>query len=330
MEHSTLKKLSEVLGISISTVSRALKDHPDISDNTKRKVRELAELMEYEPNSYAVHLRTKKSNILGILVPSINNSFYDSFIAAVEEDARLHNYTVIIMQSMDQLNLEMDNLQIFRKNMITGLFAAVTTATESIKHFRKMDEYKIPVIFFDSVPEEVDCHKVLIADERVGQIAAEALIEKKKKRVVALFGHPHLSITQKRCESFKATFKKLSPKTKLDIFYTESIEESEKKVLEVFKRKLIPDAIFCMSDQILIGTMYALHELSIKIPDEVGIIAISSGLIPTFYTPKITFVETNGYTLGKLAFAQMLSVMRGNTQSQQVFLDSKLVKGNSL
>ena len=89
MQQSTLKKLSEVLGVSISTVSRALKDHPDISQSTKTKVKELAEALEYEPNNYAVQLRTQQSNVLGILVPSIDNFFYDSFIAAVEEDARI-------------------------------------------------------------------------------------------------------------------------------------------------------------------------------------------------------------------------------------------------
>jgi LacI family transcriptional regulator len=99
MQQSTLKKLSEVLGISISTVSRALKDHPDISENTKTKVKELATAMEYEPNNYAVQLRTRQSNVLGIMVPTIDNFFYDSFIAAVEEDARVFGYSVMIMQS---------------------------------------------------------------------------------------------------------------------------------------------------------------------------------------------------------------------------------------
>src|SRR5436190_18632438 len=101
MQKSTLKKLSQSLGISISTVSRALKDHPDISLATKNKVKELAAAMEYEPNSYAVQLRTKQSNVLGILLPSIDNFFYDSFIAAVEDEARRYGYSVLIMQSRD-------------------------------------------------------------------------------------------------------------------------------------------------------------------------------------------------------------------------------------
>ncbi|MDE3252317.1 MAG: LacI family DNA-binding transcriptional regulator, partial [Bacteroidota bacterium] len=110
IQQSTLKKLSETLGLSISTVSRALKDHPDIAEKTKQRVKELAQAMEYEPNSYAVQLRTRHTNVLGILVPTINNFFYDSFIAAVEEEAREHGYSVLIMQSRDEKEIEKSNL----------------------------------------------------------------------------------------------------------------------------------------------------------------------------------------------------------------------------
>src|ERR1700730_2450809 len=212
MQPSTLKKLSEALGLSVSTVSRALKDHPDISEQTKKKVKELAELMEYEPNSYAIQLRTKQSNVLGIMVPTIDNFFYDSFIAAVEEDARVHGYSVMIMQSRDKVQLETSNLHLFRKNMVMGLFAAVSIETEDMAPFHKLEEMKIPVVFFDRVPEVEGYHKVCLADEDAARIAAEAIIEKKKKRVLALFGHPHLSISKIRCASFKETFTLKSPK----------------------------------------------------------------------------------------------------------------------
>ena len=186
MQQSTLKKLSEVLGISISTVSRALKDHPDISQNTKAKVKELALALEYEPNNYAVQLRTQQSNVLGILVPYIDNFFYDSFIAAVEEDARLHGYSVMIMQSRDRAELETSNLHLFRKNRVMGLFAAVSIETEDLTPFHKLEELKIPVIFVDRVAEVEGYHKVCMADAEAARIAAEAIIRKGKKRVLAL------------------------------------------------------------------------------------------------------------------------------------------------
>lgn len=330
MQQSTLKKLSEVLGISISTVSRALKDHPDISENTKTKVKELATALEYEPNNYAVQLRTRQSNLLGILVPSIDNFFYDSFIAAVEEDARLHGYSVMIMQSRDKAQIEAANLHLFRKNMVTGLFASISIETEDMTPFRKLEEQKIPVVFIDRVAEVEGYHKVCLADAEAARIAAEAIIEKKKKRVLGLFGHPHLSITKIRCASFKDTFERLSPKTKLAIEYPETINESRKVALEHLRDKNRPDAIFCMGDQILIGVMYAVHKLKLKVPEDIGIIGISNGLFPTLYDPKITYVETSGYKLGKLAFAQMLSCLRTDNTPEEVTVESVLVEGGSL
>ncbi|MDZ4808041.1 MAG: LacI family DNA-binding transcriptional regulator [Bacteroidota bacterium] len=330
MQHSTLKKLSEVLGISISTVSRALKDHPDISENTKKKVKELATTLEYEPNNYAVQLRTRQSNLLGILVPSIDNFFYDSFIAAVEENARLNGYSVMIMQSRDREQLEIANLHLFRKNMVMGLFASISIETVDLTYFKKLEDLEIPVVFFDRVPENGSYNRVCLADEIAARMAAEAIIKKKKKNVLGLFGHPHLSITAKRCASFKETFEKNSPETILAIDYPENITESKRVALVALKAKQPPDVIFCMGDMILIGVMYAVHELKLKVPEEIAIISISNGLMPTMYDPKITYVETSGHKLGKLAFTQMLSSLKDNKEPNEVFLESILVEGGSL
>lgn len=330
MQQSTLKKLSEALGISISTVSRALKDHPDISASTKLKVKELAAAMEYEPNSYAVQLRTKQSNLLGILVPSIDNYFYDSFIAAVEDEARKYGYSVLIMQSRDDVAIETANINIFRKNMVMGLFATVSIATEELAPFKKMEDLKIPVIFFDRVPEEKGFYKVCLPDAMAAKIAAEAMIEKKKKNVLALFGHPHLSISRVRCKTLVDTFKQQAPDTKITIDYPEQPEASKEAALKALTSKAAPDVIFCMGDLILIGVMRAIHELNLRVPDDVAVIGISNGFIPTMYNPVITYVETSGYKLGKLSFSQMLGRLKGEDISENVCVESMLIKGGSL
>lgn len=329
-QQSTLKKLSEVLGISISTVSRALKDHPDISESTKTKVKELATALEYEPNNYAVQLRTRQSNVLGILVPYIDNFFYDSFIAAVEEDARAHGYSVMIMQSRDKVQTETSSLHLFRKNMVMGLFAAVSIDTEDMTPFHKLEDMKIPVVFFDRVPEVEGYHKVCLADDDAARIAAEAIIEKKKKRVMALFGHHHLSISKKRFASLKETFEKKAPRTKLSFHFLEGNLESERLTLEALKAKSKPDVIFCMGDLHLIGTMQAIHKLKLRVPEDIAVISISNGFIPTLFNPRITYVETSGFKLGKLAFTQMLSCLRNASTPELVTLSSALVEGGSL
>jgi LacI family transcriptional regulator len=330
MQHSTLKKLSDTLGVSISTVSRALKGHPDVSDDTRKKVKDLAEVLEYEPNNNAVQLRTRKTNILGIMVPVLDNFFYDSFIAAVEEDARLNGYSVLIMQSRDQLQVETSCLQLFRKKMVTGLLASLSIEIEDMTPFQKLQAAGIPVIFFDRVPAEKGFYKVCQPDAQAAAMAAEAIIKKGKKKVLALFGHPHLSITQIRCASFRETFRRLAPETEPDIYYPENIAASEELVFSLFKQGKDYDVIFCMGDLILIGTMHAVHELDLKVPDKIGIISISNGLIPTLYKPKITYVETSGHKLGRLAYSQMQACLEQQTIAEEIFLDAIAVEGGSL
>ena len=330
MQKSTLKKLSQTLGISISTVSRALKDHPDISLSTRAKAKELAVAMEYEPNSYAVQLRTKKSNVLGLMIPSIDNFFYDSFIAAVEEEARKNGYSVMIMQSRDDKNIEADNLTFFRKNMVMGLFAAISIETEDMAPFQKLEGQDIPVVFFDRVPEEKGFYKVCLSDAAAAEIAAAAIIKAKKKNVLALFGHPNLSISKRRKDSFINFFKSKSPKTKLTIHYPEQPALSNTLAIAALTSAKPPDVIFCMGDLILIGVMRAIHKLNLKVPDDVAVIGISNGFIPTMFNPVVTYVETSGFKLGKLAFAQMLARLKEQPISEIVCVESMLVKGGSL
>lgn len=330
MQPSTLKELSSVLGISISTVSRALKDHPDIADATKKKVKELAEALEYEPNNYAVQLRTRQSNVLGILVPSIDNFFYDTFIAAVEEEARLHGYSIIIMQSRDHLETEVANIHLFRKKMITGLFASISIEIEDMSPFRKLMEMDVPTVFFDRVPESDGYNKVCQPDAQAASMAANAILDKGKKRVLGLFGHPHLSITRNRKESFCQTIKQRAPDTFLTIDYPEGIEQSRKVALEALRNRGDYDVVFCMGDLILIGVMYAIHELNLRVPEDISVIGISNGFIPTLYKPKVTYVETSGYKLGKLAFSQMLSCLANHSIVREVTLEPILVQGGSL
>jgi LacI family transcriptional regulator len=329
MQQSTLKKLSEVLGISISTVSRALKDHPDISVATKTKVKELARAMEYEPNAYAVQLRTRQSNVLGILVPSITNFFYDSFIASVEEEARANGYSVLIMQSGDSAVTEAESLQIFRKNMVMGLFAAVTIETDDMSQFDKMEYMDVPVVFVDRIPQGEKYYKVSMADEEAARMAANTIAEAKKTNVLALFGHPHLSLTKLRKEAFETELKTKAPQTKITIDYPDTIEPSYNIAIKELKNKK-HDVVFCMGDLILMGVMKAIHELNLKVPQDISVISISNGFIPSLYNPKITYIETSGYKLGKLAFTQMMGRLKKETVSENVCVGSSLINGGSL
>lgn len=325
MNSTTLKEISKVLGISISTVSRALKNHPDIADRTKLRVTELASTLDYEPNANAIHLRTSKSNVFGLVVPSISNFFYHSFISSVEEESRRNNYSLMILQSGNDATIEMANLKLCRQNRISGLFACIDDENSNVDAYLKLKEQDIPVIFFDKVPDISNCHKVCVADEASATLAAATILQHHKKKVLAIFGNGKLSITKKRLAAFKST---IINKVTLLVQHADSAAEAESLTLSHLSQK--PDTIFCMSDEILTGVMKAIQKLGLKIPADISIISISNGFIPTLYYPEITYVETSGYKLGKLAFNSMMTCLAGSTFTQELSTETILVPGGSM
>lgn len=330
MRHdTTLKKISQILDISISTVSRALKNHPDISEKTKQKVIELANALEYEPNTYAINLRTNKSKIFGLIVPNVSYYFYDTFIASIEEECRKNGYSLMILQSGDNIETEIENIKICRHNRVSGVFACITPNTTDIQPFLKLEESDIPIIFFDKVPLNETCNKICTADAQAAKTAAELIIQKKKKKVMAIFGNKKLSITQKRLPAFTEVLQNTNT-TEFEIDFALSFEEAYTKAMKYLSSKNKPDTFFCMSDEILAGVMKAIQETQLKIPQDIAVIAISNGIIPKLYYPEITYVETSGYKLGKLAFTRMLACIAGSTFIQELTIESVLVEGGSI
>lgn len=329
MENITLKRISEVLGLSISTVSRALKNHPDISVATKKRVNELAKFLDYEPNINAINLRAKKNRVLGLIVPTISGFFYDFFISAVEEECRANDYILMILQSGNDPEIEINNLSICRQNRISGLFVCLTTNTTSMTAFDKFKEVDIPLVFFDKVPDGKDYNKVCIADEKAATLAAELLLEKNKKKILSVFGNKSLSITRSRLQAFNKMMA-LKKDVVNDNEHCSSSVEAKNITKQYFSKKEGPDAVFCMSDEILIGVMKSLNELKIEIPAKTSVIALSDGFLPKLYTPEITYIETSGYKLGKLAFTRMMNCLDGKTEPVEMFTNCPLVKGESL
>ena len=329
MSNVTLKKLSEILGINISTVSRALKNHPDISAKTKRKVLELANTLDYEPNLNAISLRTRDSRILGIMVPSLHSLFYNSFVCALEEDCRKNDYTLLTLQSGDSPDTEVDILRLMKQNRIGGLFACLSPATEDFNPFFKLKENDIPVIFFDKVPMDETCCKVTVSDSKAAALAANTLLKAGKKNILALFGDKHFSITQKRLHTFREVVAQTKDDgIKVEYIFSVSTEEAEKMTCDFLKTR--PDGIFCMSDDILLGVMQALQKKGIRWPDDISIVSMSNGFIPRIYYPPITYVETSGYKLGKLAFSSMMAHKGGGEFSQELSIECPLVEGGSV
>jgi len=312
-------------------VSRALKNHPDISAKTKAKVQALAQNLDYEPNASAIQLRTQTSKILGVIVPAIANLFYENFLDAVEEESRKNGYALMILQSNHNAENELNNLKIFRQNRVSGIFACLSANSENLDIYHKIVEQDMPIVFFDIVPKSNAFTKVRMADERCGVLAAKNIIKRNAKKVLAIFGDPALSISQIRKTSFQNLMMDLSPKTNVKyINATSSIEAEEIFKKNFYNKTAKLDTVFCMTDEILIGVMKAIQELQIKVPTEMGVISISNGFIPNLYFPVISYVETSGFQLGKFAFMQMMANLQTGKPVNELIVEAKLIEGGSM
>ena len=328
---STLKNIAKALNISISTVSRALKNHPDISEETKKKVTETARMLEYEPNAYAISLRTKKSHLIGVIVPFISNYFYHSFITAAEEEAKRNGYSLLILQSDDNPEIELENLKVCRMNRVAAVFISISPLTKDIKSFIRLREDNTPVIFFDRVPEYEACDKVRINDEEAATLAAERIIKNGYKKVLAIFGNPELSITRNREKTFIQILENKIHAKNFFISHATSALETQEQTTAFLKSKNKPEVIFCMSDEVLTGVMKSIQKLKLRIPEDIAVISISNdSFIPALFEPEISYIETSGYQLGKLTFKRMLDYLGGKTFIQEVLLPPRLVEGGSI
>lgn len=327
---ATLKKISDHLNISISTVSRALKDHQDVSQETKRRVKELAEMLDYEPNSFAVNLRKKHSDLFAIIVPEISSYFYHSFIQAVEEEARLLGNSIMILQSQNDPALESNNLKLCRYNHVAGVFIAINSKMENYEAFRKMEEWGIPTIFFDKVPSQGVFNKVCSADEQAGWLAAEKMAETGRKKIFAVMGSSTMSITQRREKGLRDYLQAKNVDVLLEVVYSDNGEEVGRILENYFDKEQPQTAIFCMSDEILCGTLRFLNNRKMRYPSDVSLLTISNGLLPKLFNPEISYVETNGSQLGKLSFSRMKEIMEGRKPVGENFLDCHYYPGGSL
>jgi len=330
MPDVTLKKLAELLNLSISTVSRALKDHADVAIETRQRVKQLAAMVDYEPNTYAINLRTNLSREFGVIIPGIANDFYQSFISSLEEEARHNGYSLIILQSGDDPVIELENLRRCKQNRLAGIFVSITSKTNDINPFLRLLDQHIPVIFFDIVPSYEACNKVCVDDAAAAVLAAETLIVQKKKNILAIFGKSQLSITQKRLQAFNETFSKYGSDAHVRCIHAGSTAESYESVMDHLGSAHQFDVVFCMSDEILIGVMKAVQTLGLQLPKDIGVLAISEGIISTYYFPRITYIETSGFKLAKMAFSRMLACIAGSSYVQELKSEPVLVAGGSL
>jgi LacI family transcriptional regulator len=298
----TIKDIARELGVSISTVSRALKDHPDISAQTKKLVRDLVEKMKYKPNAIALSLRNQRTNIIGVVVPEIVHHFFSSVISGIDEAAVAAGYNVMFFQSNESYEREILNIQSIINSRADGVLISIAKGTKKFAHIRQLMENNTPVVFFDRACDEIETDKVIVDDFEGALNAVDYLIKTGCRRIAHFSGPQHLQIAYLRKRGYISALEKNGLKVDDDIIIQcDTYEDALETTRILMSRSRPPDAIFTVNDMTAVGTLNTLKAMGFKVPKDVSLVGFTDGLVSSITDPLLTTVSQHGFEIGKKA-----------------------------
>ncbi len=312
----TIKDIAAKLNLHYTTVSRALRDHPDVNEETRRAVKDLARRMNYQPNYLARSLKRQRSNSIGVIVPEIRHHFFSTVISGIEEVATNAGYVILVAQSNEQIEREKLNLNAFISSHVSGLIISISQTTTSSDHFKRFLDQGGKIVFFDRVCEDIETSKVIVNDYEGAFLATEYLIKKGYSRIRHLAGSRNLKISENRYRGFVDALKKYGKNVNQDYVYWGGFQEKDGREGMRFLLSLPepPDAIFAVNDPVAIGAYEVIQKNNLKIPDDVGIVGFSNNPISAFVSPPLTTIHQPAFEMGKKATELLLEQINNDTK----------------
>lgn len=320
-KRTTLKDIAQKLEVSITTVNRALKNHPDISVKLKEQVLFLANQLHYRPNYFASSLRKNHSGLIGVLMPKIIHYFSSTLLSGIINTSNKKNYQVIIGETDNDVEREKASLLNMMNSGVDGILIAVSNNTTNEDHFAALQNEEIPLVFFDKVPDHINGPKVLTNDKKGAMTATEHLISQGYKKIAHIKGQSASRNAMPRYEGYKTALQKHA-----HVFNERLIkeckvateEEGYEFALQYMKMKNKPDAIFAVNDETAIGALAALRKLNIRVPHDVGVVGFSNTKASSYMEPSLSSIEQFGFDIGKVAAEVLIELINTKTDATEL------------
>jgi len=335
MAQFTIKDLARELGVSPSTVSRALRDHPDISEATKERVSEAARKYNYQPNQLAQSLQKKRSNTIGVIVPEIRHDFFSTVISGIEEVAYENGFIIMVCQSNETLSREIINTQALVANRVAGLLIAVSSETINYDHLQGVLNQKVPLVQFDRVIEELPTSKVVVDDYAAAYGAVTHLIESGYKRIGHMAGQDGIALNRNRFDGYRAALIDhglvFEEKFHLHGGYRE--EDGRAGAARYLAMDELPDAILAINDPVAVGLFSEFKKAGVRIPEDVALIGFSDTPAAALIEPPLTTVYQPAFEMGRTAASLLIKQFTEEDDTftpETVVLDTELlIRGSS-
>lgn len=312
----TLKDIAKNLGLSMATVSRALADHPDISGETKERVRAVAQAMSYIPNYRARYLRAKHSRLIALIVPEMNMFFVPSMIAGINRVVQANDYSLIVFQSDNSIVQERRLADYCTHLSADGVLLVLSSETADLQHLDVLHEFGIPVVLLDKTIDTVKYTTITIDDEEAGREAATYLIDHGHSCVVGVFGDQRQRISALRLKGFRrAHAERGLPLAETQILRVSMIADLEAQLDHAFAAHPDLSAIFTMTDEMLVHTHHLLSRRGTRIPEDVSLMSISDGQAPSFLHPNVTHLRHSGVEVGERTAHILIGMIEHNSDA---------------
>ncbi len=325
-KYVSLKDLADELKVSVSTVSRALKDHPDISFEMRQKVKRLAEIKQYSPNPLAMGLLKQHTRIIGVVIPDIVTHFYSSIIAGIESVARKNGYFVLISSSNESFQKEVESIDNLLKARVEGFIVCLSKQTKSYEHFERLLKRNIPLVFFDRTCMENEVSCVTVDNRDASRKVVHHFYEQGYRRIAFISGPEYLNISKERIAGYYEGLNDCNLPFDPDLVVACNLSDASarkgmKSLLNLPKR---PDAVFGVNDFVVFSAMKELRSLDLKVPDDIGLVGFTDDFHATVVTPELTSVIHPTFKIGENAARLFIDQTKNSKNHQMIVLKTEL------
>ncbi|HEX8017154.1 MAG TPA: LacI family DNA-binding transcriptional regulator [Flavobacterium sp.] len=304
----TLKQIAKELDVSISTVSKSLRNSSEIGEETRLKVQAFAKFYNYKPNNIALSLKNRKTKSIGIIIPEIVHYFFSTVIDGIEQVANENGYSVVICLSDDSFDKEVLNMEMLANGSIDGFIMSLSKETQfkgDFHHITEVINQGMPVVMFDRVTNDILCDKVIIDDKAAAYEAVQSLIDKGRKKIALVTTVDYVSVGKLRTDGYeKALLDNGLPFNEDLIIKIEDVDTCEITISQLLHDRAF-DAVFAVNELFAVTIIKTASKMGLKVPEDLAVIAFTDGIISKYSTPSITTVSQSGKKMGNKA-AKML------------------------